>query len=306
MNNAPDFIIMGAMKCATTTLHEQLNAQPGVFMSALKEPNFFSDDDQFQRGIDWYLSLFDPAQPGELCGESSTHYTKLPTYPKSVERLRQYTPNVKLIYVMRHPVERIVSQYMHEWSTRTVTGTLSQALKRHPELYHYSQYSMQLKPYLETFGPENVLPVFFERVKQFPQEELARIGEFVGCPQPVVWQATASHQHASKERLRESAWRDALVNAPVLSTIRKNLVPKSFRKWVKGLWQMQSRPELKPKEQAELEAMLDQDLAILGRWLGRELSCKNFRAAAIAPISGWVTDQLPQPKTTSATRASVY
>ena len=69
---------------------------------------------------------------------------------------------------------------------------------------------------------------------------------------------------------------------------------------------MQSRPELKPKEQAELEAMLDQDLAILGQWLGRELSCENFRAAAIAPISGWVTDQLPQPKTTSATRASVY
>lgn len=300
MNNAPDFIIMGAMKCATTTLHEQLGAQPGVFMSELKEPNFFSDDDQFKRGIDWYLSLFSAAQPGDLCGESSTHYTKLPTYPNAVHRLKAHAPNAKLIYVMRHPVERLISQYMHEWSTRSLTGTLSQALKRHPELYQYSQYSMQLKPYLEIFGPENVLPVFFERVKQFPQEELARMGEFVGCSAPVIWQSAASHQHATKERLRESAWRDSLVNAPVLSTIRKTLVPKSFRQWVKGLWQMQSRPQLPPQEQAELEAMLNQDLAILGQWLGRDLSCENFRAAALAPASDWVVAQLPQPLAASS------
>jgi len=303
MSNIPHFIIMGAMKCATTTLHEQLGAQPGIFTSELKEPNFFSDDDQFERGMDWYSSLFDSAQPGDLCGESSTHYTKLPTYPESVARLKQHVPNVKLIYVMRQPVERLISQYMHEWSTRTLTGTLSQALKHHPELCQYSQYSMQLKPYLEAFGPDNVLPVFFERVKQFPQEELDRIGEFIGAPEPLVWQSAASHQHATKERLRESAWRDALVNAPVLSTIRKQFVPKSLRQWVKGLWQMQSRPQLLLAEQAELEAILNQDLAVLGQWLGREFSCENFCEAAIAPSSDWVIDQLPQPRlTTSSAR----
>ena len=302
MNNAPNFIIKGAMKCATTTLHEQLSAQPGVFMSELKEPNFFSDDDQFQRGIDWYLSLFASAQPGDLCGESSTHYTKFPTYPNSIDRLKQHAPNVKLIYVMRHPVERLVSQYMHEWSTKKLTGTLSQAIKKHPELYQYSQYSMQLKPYLEAFGPENVLPVFFERVKQYPQAELTRIGEFIGCKEPVVWQAAASHQHATKERLRESAWRDALVNAPILSTIRKTLVPKSFRRWVKGLWQMQSRPQLSPQKQSELEARLDQDLATLGRWLGQDFSCENFRSAALASSSDWIIEQLPKPLATSPVR----
>ncbi|MEL7510741.1 MAG: sulfotransferase [Cyanobacteria bacterium J06554_3] len=299
MANAPHFIIMGAMKCATTTLHEQLSAQPGVFMSEPKEPNFFSNDEQFQRGIGWYGSLFAEAQPGDLCGESSTHYTKLPTYPDSVSRLRQHVPNVKLIYVMRHPIERLISQYMHEWSRRTVSGTLSQSLKQRPELYQYSQYSMQLRPYLEAFGAENVLPVFFERVRQFPQEELARIGEFIGCPQPAVWQSESGHQHSTSQRLRESAWRDAIVNAPVLSTIRKQFVPQSFRQWVKGLWQMQQRPQLSPQEQAELEALLDQDLAILGRWLGRTFSCDNFREAALAPASGWVVEQLPQPLATA-------
>ncbi|MEL7142628.1 MAG: sulfotransferase [Cyanobacteria bacterium J06643_4] len=299
MANAPHFIIIGAMKCATTTLHEQLSAQPGVFMSEPKEPNFFSNDEQFQRGIGWYRSLFAEAQPGDLCGESSTHYTKLPTYPDSVSRLRQHVPNVKLIYVMRHPIERLISQYMHEWSRRTVSGTLSQSLKQRPELYQYSQYSMQLRPYLEAFGAENVLPVFFERVRQFPQEELARIGEFIGCSQPAIWQSESGHQHSTSQRLRESAWRDAIVNAPVLSAIRKQFVPQSFRQWVKGLWQMQQRPQLSPQEQAELEALLDQDLAILGRWLGRTFSCDNFREAALAPASGWVVEQLPQPLATA-------
>ncbi|MEO1621284.1 MAG: sulfotransferase, partial [Cyanobacteria bacterium J06632_3] len=270
MANAPSFIIMGAMKCATTTLHEQLDAQPGVFMSELKEPNFFSDDDQYQKGMDWYLDLFAEAAPTDMCGESSTHYTKLPTFPNSVKRLEKHLPNVKLIYVMRHPVDRLVSQYIHEWSQKTVSGSLSQALKKRPELWQYSSYAMQLKPYLETFGAQNVLPVFFDRLKQFPQEELTRIGHFLGCEQPLVWQSATGHRHASKERLRESAWRDALVNAPGLKTIRKNLVPKSVRLWVKGLWQMKERPQLNDAEQAELEAKLNQDLALLGRWLGCE------------------------------------
>jgi len=57
----PDFVIIGAMKCGTSTLHEQLAAQRSVYMSTPKEPNFFSDDEQWGRGIGWYTSLFEAA-----------------------------------------------------------------------------------------------------------------------------------------------------------------------------------------------------------------------------------------------------
>jgi len=73
----PDFIIIGAMKSATSTLHEQLALQPDFFMSTPKEPFYFSDDEVFSRGREWYLNLFSNAEPNQLCGESSTHYTKL-------------------------------------------------------------------------------------------------------------------------------------------------------------------------------------------------------------------------------------
>ena len=61
MVRLPDFIIIGAMKCGTSSLHEQLALRPGIFMSRPKEPNFFSDGSNFERGLDWYGALFSEA-----------------------------------------------------------------------------------------------------------------------------------------------------------------------------------------------------------------------------------------------------
>ncbi|NEP17545.1 MAG: sulfotransferase domain-containing protein [Leptolyngbya sp. SIO4C1] len=294
----PNFVIIGAMKCATTTLHEQLEAQPGIFMSEPKEPNFFSDDDQYQRGLAWYRSLFAAAKSEDLCGESSTHYTKLPTYPSTVQRLQQHLPEVKVIYVMRHPIDRLISQYIHEWSQKVISGSLAQAVKQHPELVAYSSYSRQLRPYLETFGPDRVLPVFVEQLKQQPQAEFERICQFIGYPGSPTWLSDLKHQHASSERLRKSAWRDTIVNAPVLSQIRRYWVPQSVRDRIKGFWQMRQRPQLSEHDYSWLAAQLDEDLAILGRWLGLELSCQTFATAVLTPDLSWADDlavELPKP-----------
>ena len=88
MSGLPDFVIIGAMKCATSTLHEQLARQPAIFMTTPKEPNFFSDPDIWAKGMDWYRALFTGAGPHDLKGESSTHYTMLPTYPEAVPRIK--------------------------------------------------------------------------------------------------------------------------------------------------------------------------------------------------------------------------
>ncbi|MGL4498189.1 MAG: sulfotransferase family protein, partial [Planktothrix sp.] len=164
MNKTPDFIIIGAMKCATSTLHEQLALQPGIFMSKLKEPNFFSNNEEYQKGWNWYLSNFASAPIEALSGESSTHYTKLPTYPETIQRIQKHLPQAKFIYVMRHPIDRLVSQYIHEWTQKVISEDINTAITNHPELIDYSCYTMQLKPYFETFGKERVLPIFFERM----------------------------------------------------------------------------------------------------------------------------------------------
>ena len=128
----PDFVIIGAMKCGTTTLASQLGAQPGIFMSTPKEPNFFSDDAVYAQGIGWYRRLFDPAPDGTLRGEASTHYTKLPTYPDTTTRLSETLEDPKLIYLIRDPMARAVSHYIHEWTQGVISSDLETALDTHP------------------------------------------------------------------------------------------------------------------------------------------------------------------------------
>ena len=169
MTSGPDFLIIGAMKCATSTLHDRLAQQPGVFMSEPKEPCFFSDDDVYAKGVDWYADLFVAAEASDLKGESSTHYTKLPTHPRTVERCAELLPpesGLKLIYVMRDPIDRVVSQYIHEWTMRLTDAPIDRAVDELPILVDYSRYAMQLTPWFEAYGKDRVLPVFFERLPQ--------------------------------------------------------------------------------------------------------------------------------------------
>ncbi|MGB0561642.1 MAG: sulfotransferase family protein [Spirulinaceae cyanobacterium] len=283
----PRFIIIGAMKCATSSLYEQLVAQPNVFMPTPKEPNFFSDDPIYAQGIDWYWQLFESASPEDLCGEASTHYTKLPTYPETIARIQEHLgTDLKLIYMMRHPIQRLVSHYIHEWTQRVISVDLNTAVEQHPEMIDYGRYSLQIEPYLEAFGPDRVLPIFFEQFCNAPDQELQRVCEFIGYPNPPQWQEL-ERSNVSSQRMRQSVLRDLIVHAPILSTIRKRLIPQGVRDRIKGLWQMKKRPQLTPENQTKVKSIFDQDLQTLGQWLGVELTCDTFKTAAQVSPQGW-------------------
>ncbi len=287
MKKLPDFIIIGAMKCATSSLHEQLASQPGIFMSELKEPNFFSNDSEYEKGIEWYLSHFADASLEDLCGESSTHYTKLPTYPHTLERLQKNLRYAKFIYVMRQPIDRLISQYIHEWSQRVIRVEINSAISQHPELIDYSLYTQQLRPYLQAYGQDRVLPVFFERMLAYPPAELERICQFIGYPGQPQWHQELDAQNISGERMRSSAWRDTIVETPGLKQLRQRLIPKSFRTWVRSLWTIKKKPELTLESQKYLQKIFDEDLAILGSWLGLELSCNTFKETVKLTPATW-------------------
>ncbi len=279
MIHRPDFLVIGAMKSATTTLHEQLARQAGIFMSRPKEPNFFSDDENYARGVEWYGALFDRSQPEELRGESSTHYTKLPTYPRTIDRMLRYLPQVKFIYVMRHPIDRLVSQYVHEVTVGRVASDLREAIAEAPELIDYGRYAMQLRPYFEAYGAGSILPVFFQRLVAQPQAELERIGRFLGHPGPLRWDESLEPQNQGRTRLRPSAVRVALVQVPVLTPLRQRVVPRRVSESIKGFWRARvERPTITPALERRLREVFDADLAQLGNWLGLPgLNCGNFR-----------------------------
>jgi len=272
----PDFIIMGAMKSATSTLHKQLAMQPGIFMSTPKEPNYFSDDVEFARGVQWYASLFEGALAGDICGESSTHYTKLPDYPLTVERMANYLDAPKLIYVMRHPVDRLISHYIHQWTENEFKCDINQAIDEYEELTAYSCYARQLEPYFKQYGQESVLPVFSEAIRLNPQDQLQRVADFIGINRPVTWENIAS-QNVSSERIRAFKGYGWLVESGLMTFLRRALVPQCVRDKIKSNLTMQKRPDIDAAHLKKVVAMFDDDLSRLGDFFGVELSCDNYK-----------------------------
>lgn len=260
----PNFLIIGAMKSGTTTLQTQLVAQPGIFMTTPKEPNFFSDDAVYARGMGWYHSLFNEAAPGDLMGEASTHYTKLPTYPETLGRMADVLQAPRLIYVIRDPVERALSQYLHEWSRGSVGENVAAAFADTPEFIAYSHYPMQLAPYIERFGLESLLLTSLEQIKADPERELARIGVHIGAPNPLLWDHNLGAQNVSRDRARALPFHRFLVRNSVARTLRRALVPKSVRNRIRNTRLRPERPNLPPDLRLKLEEIFAPDAAKLG------------------------------------------
>ncbi|WGL15257.1 sulfotransferase domain-containing protein [Microbulbifer bruguierae] len=283
----PHFVIIGAMKSATTTIYEQLRLLDGVYMPELKEPNFFSDDSQYQQGLNWYLKLFEPAKDTDIIGEASTHYTKIPIYPNTLKRMSEVLPSVKIIYIMRDPIDRLISQYIHEWSCNNIHDEINRAVNKFPELIRYSCYAEQLKPFIDQYGVENILPVFFERIKKFPEDELVRIAKFIGYKGHAQWRESVSRANVSSERLRTNKFTNFLITNPILAAIRNSLIPHFIRDSVKSKMRMNNRPELTKTTKSKLEIIFNDDLSKLGTLLGITLTSDNYKSQVITQSLEW-------------------
>lgn len=261
----PDFIIIGAMKCGTSTLATQLGHQRGIFMTTPKEPNFFSDDDVFDRGLPWYEALFDPAHASDIKGEASTHYTKQPTHPHTVARMTAALPAPRLVYMVRDPVERAISHFIHEWTERRMSGDLDSAVQTYPELIEYSLYARQIAPFVDAYGIDAICLTSLERLKADPAGELDRVAHHVGFGGPTQWQNDLGAQNVSQDRVRKLPLHRVLINNPVSRTLRRTLIPKTVRSRLAQSRQIGDRPRLGAARLAELRARFAPDQAELAQ-----------------------------------------
>lgn len=262
----PDFIIIGAMKAGTSTLYDQLARQPGLFMTTPKEPAFFADDTIYAKGMDWYRALYVDAPEGALCGEASTHYTKLPTYPQTVARLKALPAPPKLIYVIRNPLERALSHYLHECSQGVMRQGLEASFAAHDELVSYGCYGRQLEPFVSAFGAAQIFLTSLEQLKSDPDSELAAIAAHIGAEQPFAWDHTARPKNVSAERVRRLPLHGLLFQSKVSKVLRRSLLPNSLRQKMRAARVIgQQRPEIPEALSAHLHDIFQTDRALLAQ-----------------------------------------
>jgi hypothetical protein len=181
----PNFIVIGAAKCGTTSVCDILGRHRDVFMCDPKEPCFFSHMNQEFRTRPWYESLFAGAVGKHAIGEGSTAYTHPDVIRTTAERIRDTLPGCRLIYMVRHPIKRLESDWRMRRHEQWTPPAISDAVAEQPNLVRHGFYWQNLSVYREFFADEQILVVFFEDFVANPHSELERCLLHIGV-EPTV------------------------------------------------------------------------------------------------------------------------
>lgn len=269
----PNFIIIGMMKSGTSSLHHWLGQQPECSPVSMKEPDFFSSDRRWERGLPWYTSLFAGVPEDKIFGEASTSYSKPATHIQAARRMAATVPRVRLVYVLRHPVERLRSHYRHELCRSREQRPLIRALSAPGNDYvEMSKYYSCLTPYISAFPREQICVVRFEDLVSEAAPGWTAVLEHLGLearPSPrMPHNVTATKPHFTRPMLW--MWSSGYYQRSVRKLPRpvrragRSLLVRSGPHEVKRLDQ-----SLAPIPQVITEPVW-QDIADLERWLGVE------------------------------------
>ena len=176
----PTFIVIGAMKAGTTSLYHYLRNHDEIFMSRIKELDFFVTESNWSRGLDWYRHQFSGAGDAVARGEASTLYPKFPEYRGVPERIASLLPDVRLVYVVRDPIVRLRSHYQHRVMTGAEKAPPEIALLQNPTYLNCSRYAMQLEQYLDHFPREQILVVASESLRTDRRATVQEVYRFLG------------------------------------------------------------------------------------------------------------------------------
>jgi hypothetical protein len=177
----PDLVVLGAAKCGTTSLHHYLDLHPEISMSRTKELHFFVEQIGWGNGVSWYTSQFDGSR--RICGETSPSYSQWPVYDGVPERMRRLIPEAKLIYLVRDPVERLISDFRHQSANGLEHRPLREILAARPLEEPYiaaGLYHAQITRYLDQFPASSVLVVSADDLQFDRSRTLTRIFRFLG------------------------------------------------------------------------------------------------------------------------------
>jgi hypothetical protein len=179
----PNLLCIGAAKCGTTSLHEYLDLHPQIAMAPGKELNFFTDPAwNWRRGLEWYSEQFPGGTP--VRGESSHTYTNHPFAQGVPERIRDTLGQVRLLYVVADPVERLISDWIGEHANgnekRTFAELVDSSDLEGSGYVMRGRYAHQLSRFLEVFERSDLMVVSRDELAAHPQRTMSAVYDFAG------------------------------------------------------------------------------------------------------------------------------
>ena len=275
------------MKAGTTTLYHDLRSQAGIFLPD-KESNALLSEDPSS-----VLSrLFFSSAAGKITGEVCPDYTKPgldeQAAAAAVELYRHPDRTPRLLFLARHPIDRIrshhhfVSSQHGEANPGGMTDDIETSLQNFPELVETSRYATRLQPWIEAFGRDRLRIVLFEEYVRDRAGTLGSIAEFLGLASfdPEAIRIDQVHNASDSRPVATPGWR-RVMKSPLYRKILRPLLPLGLRDRIRqGLLPSPApRPDPPSLETREhLAGLLQPEVASLGNLMGRDTPIWNLRA----------------------------
>lgn len=281
MEQWPNFFVVGAPRCGTTSLYEYLKYTKGVFMSTVKEPNHFAvsaSNGVFLTEIigkkSKYLSLFKNVKDEIAVGEASPSYLR---DPKAPNLIHQFVPKARIIIMLRDPVDRSFSTYLHYISLGKENSIFSVAIKKALEskdalpdaIIGASLYYEQVKRYLQIFGSKKVKIIIFEEFVKDTRTSLKEILEFLNIysEPPDIIENIYNPFTVPRGKLAAQ-----LIRNKIVREAGKNLLPRSITPKLKKIFDKNApKPKISDDDRNFLEDFFRDDVKKLQELLDRAL-----------------------------------
>ena len=295
--NLPNFLIVGAAKSGTSSLHNYLNQHPKVFMPSynkqgmkVKEPRFLIKDlvqHRLHNGVwSWeeYKSLFNYAKDEMSIGESSVLY--LYYYEHAIANIKKYLgDNVKIIIMLRNPTDRAYSAFQHvsrglkeqgsfEDALIAEKGRMEKDLTLTPMVMYKEMglYYNMVRAYKQNF--KNVHIIFYEDFRDNTEQELNRTFKFLGLNMPPNIDFVSRYNVGGRKWKNQNI-KNIFIKTSLLKSILTTLMPKSLRKRLRGKLILASKTKVSPMKNETRKALngfFKEDLLKLSEFLNRDLS----------------------------------
>lgn len=276
-----NLMIIGAMKCGTTTLSKILQNHSEVSFCSKKEPDFFSTTKDWQRNVSLYHDLYESKDKGKIFAEGSTSYTKYPELNLEIwNDIHTYNPAMKFIYIIRNPFDRIVSHYMHAYERGYINDSIENAIISYLPLINNSRYFTQIKPFIDNFGRTSVLIIEFTDFISKQEQVLSKIAEFLNIDVELFSDFRKVHANTSIGEKNKIHHKLDFLNSPFALKVRriiKFIVPDEVRS---RIWhfivsnksrEFKEKPILNNSSKNIIKNMLYLEVKELGKLMDKDL-----------------------------------